>query len=382
MTGFIRRHLAPSAFLAVMALGVLVYACNVPVFRFALERWRPDVYRVTVLHRGPLSEAQRELIRPLEEAQHKLQANIAVRILGVNELENQDDPDAVAWLRDQDWSGLKTGEPLLVVQYPEHLRIEVPAWVEPLQREGVTQLMRSPVRQELFRRLVEGQTAVWLLLESGDADQDNAAAVFLDQKLQELKQTLKLPQLTNDPDDELLTSTPLKVEFSLLRVPHDAREEAALAGMLVHCESDLADRAEALAFPIFGRGRALWPLVGRGINAKNIQDACEFLVGACSCQVKDQNPGFDLLLSADWNSLVLGDGQRIAARETRRVPPSDTEAVLVPIPVGTKSDELNPRASLAQSGATGNGSSLVSAAVLIGVAAFIFLLSAVHAGKT
>src|SRR6476620_5620041 len=127
MTGFIRRHLAPSAFFAVMALGALALACNVPVFRFALERWRPDVYRVTVLHRGPLSEVQRELIRPLEEAQHKLQANIAVRILGVNELEKQDDPDAVAWLQDQDWSGLKTGEPLLVVQYPEHLRIEVPA---------------------------------------------------------------------------------------------------------------------------------------------------------------------------------------------------------------------------------------------------------------
>ena len=53
--------------------------------------------------------------------------------------------------------------------------------MEPLQQESVTQLMRSPVRQELLRRLIEGQTAVWLLLESGNADQDNRAAEFLEQ---------------------------------------------------------------------------------------------------------------------------------------------------------------------------------------------------------
>src|SRR5262249_55699371 len=158
-------------------------------------------------------------------------------------------------------------------------------------------------------------------LECGDAEKDDAAAEFLQRKLEEIQPMLKLPQLTSDPDDELLASAPLKVEFSILRVPHGAAEEVVLAGMLVRCEPGLADRVEALAFPVFGRGRALWPLVGRGINAKNVQEACEFLVGACSCQVKDQNPGFDLLLSTDWNSLVLGEGQRFTAMQTRRAPP-------------------------------------------------------------
>jgi len=382
LTGLTRRHLTSTAFMAVLALGAMACACNVPVFRFALERWRPDAYRLTVLHRGPLSESQRELIRPLEEAQGKALANIRVRVVDVNELEKQDDRAALAWLREQDWSRLGAGESLLVVQYPEHLRIEIPVWVGATERENVVQLMRSPVRQELVRRLAEGQTAVWLLLESGETEKDGAAAEFLEGKLQELQLTLKLPQLTSDPDDELLTSTPLKVEFSVLRVPHDAAEEVALAEMLVRCESYLADRSEALAFPVFGRGRALWPLVGRGINAKNIQEASEFLVGACSCQVKEQNPGFDLLLSADWNSLLPIEGQRVAAMQTGGIFLPDGAAELVPIPTGSQPAEPRQGESPEQSALAGNASSFVPAAVLVGIAAFVFLLAAIHAGKS
>ena len=41
-------------------------ACNVPVFRYALERWKPDAYEVHVFHKGPLSERDRAAVRLLE----------------------------------------------------------------------------------------------------------------------------------------------------------------------------------------------------------------------------------------------------------------------------------------------------------------------------
>ncbi|MFT5104551.1 MAG: hypothetical protein ACI9UA_000166, partial [Pseudoalteromonas tetraodonis] len=37
---------------------------------------------------------------------------------------------------------------------------------------------------------------------------------------------------------------------------------------------------------------------------------CFFLTGACSCQVKAQNPGWDLLLSADWEKGLLAADQK------------------------------------------------------------------------
>jgi hypothetical protein len=59
--------------------------------------------------------------------------------------------------------------------------------------------------------------------------------------------------------------------------------------------------------PIFGRGRALGILAGQEINSDNLGAAAAFLTGACSCQVKQLNPGVDLLLAADWDSIFEQD---------------------------------------------------------------------------
>jgi hypothetical protein len=45
-------------------------------------------------------------------------------------------------------------------------------------------------------------------------------------------------------------------------------------------------------------------MVGEGISDANIYAACSFLVGWCSCQIKAQNPGVDLLMLADWNNMI------------------------------------------------------------------------------
>src|SRR5262245_66259920 len=42
-------------------------ACNVPVFRYALERWQPDPYTVLVFHEGGLAQADKKLVDGLFE---------------------------------------------------------------------------------------------------------------------------------------------------------------------------------------------------------------------------------------------------------------------------------------------------------------------------
>src|SRR5688572_4446264 len=70
-----------------LGASAIACACNVPVFRFALERWRADPYRVVLFHRGPLTEAEREAIRPLAEQQASALANLAFRTVDVNALD-------------------------------------------------------------------------------------------------------------------------------------------------------------------------------------------------------------------------------------------------------------------------------------------------------
>jgi hypothetical protein len=370
-----------------LTLCAAVHACNVPVFRFALERWRADAYRVTLVHRGPLSDAQKEIIRRLEEHQDHGISNLMIQSVDTDEIakatENNSTP--LSGFRDQVWSRLEAGEARLFVHYPEHLRIEIPVWSGPLSRETVAQLTDSPVRRELVRRLAEGQTAVWLLLESGQAQKDNAAAEMLSAELGRLEQELKLPELTSDPSDELLASTPLKVAFSVLRVPHGTAEEQALAGMLIHCEEDLTGRSDPIVFSVFGRGRALLPLIGAGIAAKNIEDVAAFLVGPCSCQVKELNPGFDLLLSVDWDTRLSQGGQQLTAIQTRGLPPlalSSTKAELVPIPSGSRGVEPVATESSDTAVPASGVSWLLTAGLLAGAVAIVVLLAALNSERT
>ena len=96
----------------------------------------------------------------------------------------------------------------------------------------------------------------------------------------------------------------LNISFSSICISRDDANEDIFLNQLLGMESDLRELREPIAFPIFGRGRALYALAGQGINVDNISDAAAFLIGPCSCQVKDQNPGVDVLMAVDWDRLV------------------------------------------------------------------------------
>src|SRR5262245_47652816 len=64
-----RRKLAIPSCIAVVAHLLAVPAapaCNVPVFRYALEHWKPSPYLAHVFHRGPLTPAQLAALKKLE----------------------------------------------------------------------------------------------------------------------------------------------------------------------------------------------------------------------------------------------------------------------------------------------------------------------------
>ena len=156
------------AVVCLVVLGdVVAQACNVPVFRFALEHWRPDPYRVVLFHRGPLAEADKLLVTSLEKQSAEPQANFVFRTVDLDSPSGADDDSAAM----QGLFETQNNPPLpwLTAQYPVHLGIPMPIWEGPLKEQSLSSLFDSPVRKELIRRLADGQTAVWLLLESGNA---------------------------------------------------------------------------------------------------------------------------------------------------------------------------------------------------------------------
>ena len=61
-------------------------ACNVPVFRYALERWPADPYELVVLHEGELTAKDLAQVKALQQAdmRSKTPANFNVRTIDVS----------------------------------------------------------------------------------------------------------------------------------------------------------------------------------------------------------------------------------------------------------------------------------------------------------
>ncbi|MCA9071637.1 MAG: hypothetical protein KDA84_22075, partial [Planctomycetaceae bacterium] len=193
----------------------------------------------------------------------------------------------------------------------------------------------SPKRREAAQRLLKGDTAVWLFVESGNKEADDVAYQRLNNELKRCEKELQLP--APDPQDVAdglisVDQASLKIQFSILRLSRDDPKELQFLNMLLDSEEGLRSaefKDQPMTFPIFGRGRALYAVIGQGISREVIFDACRFLVGPCSCQVKNQNPGTDLLMAVNWDQQV--------------VPQIAVDQSLPPLPViekvSTESDE-------------------------------------------
>ncbi|MDB4331594.1 hypothetical protein OAA27_00845 [bacterium] len=290
--------------------GTTVDACNIPVFRYALERWRPDPCEVFVFYEGHLTGDEETILRDA------LPDRVSDSTSG-----SGDDPVAKLVrcnIRTLDsnaqslWSQVKKqGEPTLphvVVRVNLGGARFVNGWqggLRSLEDHGV---FKSPSRHEMSRRLLSGDSVVWLLMTGKDTDQAAHARKMLREELPKLAEQVQLPEGIGLPGSELYSDVPLLVRFSFLEISRDDPKERFLVELLSEIRPDAVARGEPIAVPIFGRGRALEVIPVGDLNPSLMADLTLFLSGACSCQVKDQNPGFDLLFDANWNGELFEEG--------------------------------------------------------------------------
>lgn len=299
----VRRQTASIALLTI-ALASVAIACQVPVFRYALERWPADNYELVVLHDGPLSDADEKAVSQLRESDHQSPSSANAEIKLVDATKTTDRLLKSTWSKHG-----KAGQNVLATLFPRTAG-EVPdrlVSAGPLGQASQQYITDSPIRQEIVKRLVSGQSAVWIFVPVGDEKADKAALETLTRVLAENERDLELPEQEEiEEEEELLEQVDieLKLEFSTVTLKRDDPKEQFLLKMLLASEPDLEELKQPMAFPVLGRGRVLYALVGKGIAEHTITLASRFIIGPCSCQVKNQNPGFDLLMASDWDQRI------------------------------------------------------------------------------
>ncbi len=261
-------------------------ACTTPVWRYALERWWPDPFYIDVHRPDELTTNQQQAIDLLESshAQENTFANIVVDIIEDSSLDT----------------------PVLTVEYPGKLGMEMdkPFWKTDLTLESATNVLNSPFRKRLATELASGEKVVWFVLESSNTETNEAVMNLLETQLEKAEKEyeeyrLHANRMATSAYDKAYTLPQLNI--LLLSLDRSNKEEKFFIESLLHLYPDLKSLHKPMIFVVYGKGRCLPPIVGDEITVENINYYFQFISGPCSCIIKGDNPGFDLLLKYDWD---------------------------------------------------------------------------------
>lgn len=275
------------------------FACSTPVFRYALERWAADYYEAVFIHRGPLTQEQEDLLDKLRQEGSEDGALLNLSVMEMDIASSTDDKVKALLMSEK----LPETLPALFLWYPWHKGRTPPFWQSRLTESTVKSFLESPARQKLAEHLTEGQTAVWIFIGSGNVSKDKAALELLEKELDTAASELKEEAASIPPEYGI---PEIEYEFSILPVSRTDPNESILLRLLLGSESDLGEYSgHPIIFPVFGRGRVLYALIGEGINTDNIRETIAFIVGPCGCEIKMMSPGVDVLMAANWDAAAM-----------------------------------------------------------------------------
>ena len=217
-------------------------ACDVPVFRYALEEFEADPYHFVIFHRGPLAaEAQRQVDSLKATANDKdTLVNITVKLVDLAV------PDDKA--KRPKWTPAADAPLPWLAVVPEGGE---PVWEGPLAGQDVQSIVDSPARREVADRFFKGESAVFVLVESGRKADDEAAAKLLQDTLSAMEKSLSLPP-KDDDSEELRSAVPLRIAFSTLRLRRDDPAEKYLVAILLTLAGETKKEQRPIVFPVFG----------------------------------------------------------------------------------------------------------------------------------
>ena len=336
--GAVKAWMAMAMLLAVAFFPRNAGGCAAPVFRYVLERWPADVCTLIVFHRGPMTGTETIMSNLLTARCENPQApiNVVIRWEDVDHLQDpalmdlwsKSTEKPLPWamllypepggMRRQQMSGrlppAAMGRPLPPGMPPGMPGAKSVAWEGPAIADELGRVLDSPVRQEIARRILGGDSAVWLFIPGGNAPRDAASLGALTNRLAQLETELSLP--TDEPANPSLnvhSALPLRLSFPVVMARRDDPAERNFVNMLEHAMQPPLPAGEAHVFYFFGKGRVMNGAAENGLTPEAIKQACAFLVQSCSCMIKDQVQGmsFHVPMAANWRPVDRQPGNPI-----------------------------------------------------------------------
>jgi hypothetical protein len=359
---------------AVLATGPAARACNTPVYRYAMYNWPAAPYRVFYFHEARPPKEDVAVNRLLEHASRaEAPLNLSLETVDVTKKDRFAKlPEVVRKAWEERSSKAKT---LHAVFNTRGQRV----FVGELRLDSARAMVDSPARRRLGNLLAQGNAGVLVLLASPKADVTRKADLAIDELLRRVQAgEVAVPTTdgsTDSPatgggvsgvagkgvaDDDQVRADPRRLKVARITISRTDPAEVWLVRTLLAVEEDLGQYVEEpMVFAVYGRARVMPPFVGKGITVDNLAEGVAFLAGACSCVIKDENPGVDLLLGWNWDTVsetlaaddpqsTSGDGlgYRESSAEAQPSRPAERQAqAAAPKPASARTHEPEKKAA-------------------------------------
>jgi hypothetical protein len=238
-------------FTIILLAAIISLACTTRVSEWVLLNALPNQYTLVYFHNSPISESLKRQNQTVADRINK--ANIQFKTVNRQEISES---YYGLYYEGRMFSSFKTVDEL----------------------SGLTS---SPLREKVASELMAGKLCVMLYLKTDNKEKDEKG-------LRELRNAIE--------------TSPFGHIITVVELSRNSREEHHFASLLLNVEDDLKDIPEPMLFGIFGKFKALEPLLGRGISEENIKLMIDYFTAECSCLIKDDLPGTDILFTNQWEN--------------------------------------------------------------------------------
>jgi len=254
-------------------------------FFIAAPLCRADgLYSVYVFYKGYLTDSEKEIVKRLETESKKGFFEFKT----ANPLSSDFNwKDYAVWkLQDQ-----KAALPLIVLRFPESLKIKENAWAGPLSAENTSMLLASEKRDEIVRFLKKGTSAVWIFTGSGQEKFDVPAEAMLRSALSDFVKS---------------NTAKRKPSFPVITLMPEARGERILFSILGKVKGNHDGLKTPALIPVIGKGQVVSVLSGDRITRENILKLCtEITTVPASDEIKKLSPDEKIFLCLKWGGSAL-----------------------------------------------------------------------------
>lgn len=205
--------------LAVCVLSTVAIACNIPVFRYAssvgnlmLARFSYSAMPRSIPNK---TRAFSQLVAQSQERRSNLS-------LTISQVGTDKRPQSVElWETIRKLPAVKL--PYVVVHTSVNDKQAVNSWHGELAKFKAEHLLESP-RRELSKRLLKGDSVVWVVLKSPKQDRNEQLVKLLSAELKKLAKDTPFLEGLGLPGSELYAELPLLMQFTVLEIdPADPR---------------------------------------------------------------------------------------------------------------------------------------------------------------